>query len=224
MALEIESYNGLSVYYHKNLRGGGQTFGQEYVTLLSSAPPLGRVFEWCSGPAFIGFSLLAHGLCESLCLADVNPKAVAVCQRTIRANGLQNKVSVYLSDNLGRIPASEKWDLVVGNPPHFDTKDKGRDIKSFDPGWKVHERFYSEVGAHLNEDGLILMMENSGTRGHTGSSAELFKPFVEAGGLDLVYDSVVPAWPRFYWMGSMHSRQAWEASAWKPFLTQTTPV
>ena len=34
-------------------------------------------------------------------------------------NGLQDRVRVYLSDGLNGIPSSEKWDLVVSNPPHF---------------------------------------------------------------------------------------------------------
>jgi hypothetical protein len=32
---------------------------------------------------------------------------------------LAERVTVYRSDNLDGIPASEQWDLVVGNPPHF---------------------------------------------------------------------------------------------------------
>jgi len=225
--METVKYNGLSVYYEHRLCGGGQDFGQEYLELLSSdlAPKPRRVFEWCSGPAFIGFSLLAHGLCESLCLADINPRAVEVCRETIKSNGLEDRVSLYLSDNLQQIPESEQWDLVIGNPPHFDTDKANQDIRSFDPSWKIHEGFYSDVGPHLTEDGLVLIMENNGVgkwaskRRLKGSSAEIFRPFIEAGGLTLVYDSTVDAYPRFYWMGSMHSQQAWEASSWKQLLT-----
>ena len=221
------TYSGLTVFYENRLIGGGQNWGhREYSKLLGSdlAPKPRRVFEWCSGPAFIGFSLLARGLCQSLCLADINPEAVEVCKKTIKSNGLEDRVSVYLSDNLQQIPDSEQWDLVVGNPPHFDTDEEGLDIRSFDPGWKIHERFYSEAGDHLTEDGLILIAENNGTgskRKLRGSSAEILNPFVEAGGLKLVYESIIEDEPRFYWMGSMHSQQAWEASSWKPLLTQT---
>ncbi|MGZ9104358.1 MAG: hypothetical protein ACXW3M_00750, partial [Rhodoplanes sp.] len=57
-------------------------------------------------PGFIGFSLLAHDLCETLCVADINPEAVAACRRTVEANRLSDRVSVYQSDNLKDIPAS----------------------------------------------------------------------------------------------------------------------
>ena len=81
-----EDYPGVRVHYKKKLAGGGQRFGQDYLRFLheSKMPTQNRVFEWCAGPAFIGFSLLAHGLCETLCLADVNPSAVRACRRTIR--------------------------------------------------------------------------------------------------------------------------------------------
>ena len=88
-------------------------------------PRQARVFEWCAGPAFIGFSMLGHGLCETLCLADINPMAVTACRRTIASNGLGGSVTVYHSDDLSAIPVEEQWDLVVSNPPFFD---KGRFI------------------------------------------------------------------------------------------------
>src|SRR5436853_2332334 len=78
-------------------------------------PRMQRVFEWCSGPGFIGFSLLARGLAETLCLADVNREAVVACRRTVARNALESLVAVYRSDNLGDIPGSEQWDLVVSN-------------------------------------------------------------------------------------------------------------
>ncbi len=103
-----ERYADVSVHYKSHLDGGGSSFGQEYIPFLKDRgmPRQARVFEWCAGPGFIGFSLLGFGLAETLCLADVNPQAVAACRRTIAANGLADRVSVYLSDNLRDIPPS----------------------------------------------------------------------------------------------------------------------
>ena len=88
-----------------------------------------RTFEWCAGPGFIGFSLLGHGLTDTLCLADVNPAAVDACNETIRRNGLEGRVDVYVSDGLAAIPASERWNLVVGNPPHSGSAEVRPEIK-----------------------------------------------------------------------------------------------
>jgi hypothetical protein len=87
------AYAGLRVSTKPHLDGGGSTFGQDFIPLLRrrGMPKAARAFEWCAGPGFIGFSLLAHGLCETLCLADVNPEAVAACRRTVARNGLEAK-------------------------------------------------------------------------------------------------------------------------------------
>jgi tRNA1(Val) A37 N6-methylase TrmN6 len=120
------AFGGLRVSTKKHLDGGGSTFGQDFIPLLRGRgmPKAARAFEWCAGPGFIGFSLLAHGLCDTLCLADINPEAVAACRRTVARNGLAGRVAAYESDNLLNIPAAEQWDLVVSNPPHF--LDEGR--------------------------------------------------------------------------------------------------
>jgi hypothetical protein len=179
------SFGGIAVSFKTHLDGGGSSFGQNFVPFLRERgmPRLGRVFEWCSGPGFIGFSLLGHGLCDSLCLADINPEAVAACERTIAKNGLGGRVSVYRSDNLDGIPATERWDLVVGNPPHFDDDGSG-DLRSADGGWRIHRRFFGSVGRHLVPGGLVLLQENN-----AGSTAEDFRPLVEAAGLSILFVS-----------------------------------
>ena len=114
-------YAGLRLFYAVDLEGGGMTFGQQYVDYLRrEVGPVDHIFEMCAGPGFIGFSLLAHGLCERLTLADINPAAVEICRKTIAHNNLSDRVRVYLSDCLDDIPKTEQWDLVVGNPPHWN--------------------------------------------------------------------------------------------------------
>ena len=95
------TYGDVRVHYKRHLDGGGSSFGQDYIPFLHDRgmPRQSRVLEWCAGPGFIGFSLLGFGMCETLCLADVNPQAVAACRRTIDDNGLANRVALYHSDN-----------------------------------------------------------------------------------------------------------------------------
>src|SRR5437667_12662895 len=111
-------------------------------------PKQARTFEWCAGPGFIGFSLLGAGLTETLCLADINPEAVAACRRTIADNALAARVNVYQSDNLASVPSSEQWDLVVGNPPHYPDEFAGN-LRAHDPDWRIHRAFFAQVNAHL---------------------------------------------------------------------------
>src|SRR3954468_4442546 len=114
-------YNQIAVNYLPELDGGGMTFGPQYLGVIrQKLGRIGHAFEYCAGPGFIGFSLLANGLCDRLTLADVNPAAVKAVEATSRENHLEDRVTVYQSDCLDSIPETEKWDLVVSNPPHWD--------------------------------------------------------------------------------------------------------
>src|SRR2546426_1421833 len=76
--IEPAAIFGIVVFDRPDLDGGGVSFGQDYPRVLRGIG-LGqcdRVFEFCAGPGYIGYSLLAHGFCKQLVLADVNPAAV----------------------------------------------------------------------------------------------------------------------------------------------------
>lgn len=209
---QYKTYGDLRVSYKRRLDGGGSRFGQDYLRLLRErgAPVMPRVFEWCAGPAFIGFSLLAHGFAKSLCLADINPHAVKACRRTVRENGLEARVRVHLSDNLSAIPETERWDLVVSNPPHFADAYHGS-LRAHDPGWQIHAGFYARVPEFLSADGVVLIQENG-----RGSRAETFRSMIEAAGLEIVHDSGLIELPGeddpFFYLGSM--RKGSRAPEW----------
>jgi hypothetical protein len=180
-----ESYHDIQVSWLPILDGGGRTFGQTYVPVVREMfGKVGRVYEFCCGPAFIGFSLLAEGLCDSLCLSDVNPAAVAAVNDTIQRHGLQDRVQVYLSDGLTAVPEYEKWDLVVSNPPHFevDSEEAYREnIRLNDQNWRIHRDFYAHVRNHLNPGGTILFQEN-----HLGSEESTFAGMVQENGFEYI--------------------------------------
>jgi 16S rRNA G966 N2-methylase RsmD len=210
------SCGGVEVHYKKHLDGGGLSFGQDFIPFLKSRnmPKQARVFEWCAGPGFIGFSMLGHGLCDSLCLADINDLAVTACERTIASNHLTGRVSVFQSDNLKQVPPAERWDLVVSNPPHFADEMVGR-IKEHDHDWRLHREFFTDVGAHLNPGAVIVLQENN-----RGSTPETFRLMIEDAGLSIVFThGCEPARTvdhRFYFIGVMRSgdpRPAWLQSS-----------
>lgn len=194
---------GITIDYKSELDGGGIEFGQDFIPFLKSRsmPVQKRIFEWCCGPAFIGFSMLGHGLCETLCLADVNSKAVASCLNTVRTNDLGNRVSVYLSNNLKNIPTSERWDLIVSNPPHFIDQYEG-DIRAHDPDWGIHRDFFRTVSPYLQEDGVIVLQENN-----RGSTVASFREMIDEVGLEIVFtheDKLeLTAKSEFYFIGIM---------------------
>lgn len=178
-------YNDIEVVYKPNLHGGGIRFGQQFIPAVRERfGHVGRVFEFCAGPGFIGFSLLANGLCDKLTLADINPEAVNVCKETIQKNNLWDKATVYLSDVLDNIPETEKWDLVVGNPPHVFCKSEEeykKDIILYDPNFNIHKKFYRDIRKFLKPSGSVLLQEHA-----ESTSVNDFKNMIEENGLKIV--------------------------------------
>lgn len=205
-------YGDIRVWYKDHLDGGGRSSGLDYLPLFRDLgmPRQPRVFEWCAGPAFIGFALLASRWCESLCVADINPEAVTACRRTVADNRLAGRVAVYRSDNLDDIPATEQWDLVVGNPPHFADSSPGQ-LRYHDAEWRLHRRFFASVGRHLKPGGTIVLLENN-----FGSTAETFRDMIEAAGFTIVFvrndEGRRTPYPRIYFIGI--ARRADTAPAW----------
>lgn len=69
-----------------------------------------RCSNGCAGPGFIGFSVLAEGMCDVLWLTDVDPQAIECVTRTIETNRLQNRVRTLSAITWN------PWDLVCLRP------------------------------------------------------------------------------------------------------------
>jgi hypothetical protein len=176
----VAYYAGIAVFDRPEQHMGGLAFGRDVPRVLNE---LGigrceRLCEFCAGPGYIGYSLLASGWCERLTLIDVDSTAMTVAQRTAAHNGLEDRVAVRRSDVLDAVPADERWDVVVANPPHF-LPDPAHDASPlrFDLGWDVHRRFYGSVKRHMNPGGVVVMVENA-----AGSDPETFAAMIRAGG------------------------------------------
>jgi 16S rRNA G966 N2-methylase RsmD len=179
--------NGIDTFtllYNPELDGGGTDFGQDYIATLKKYNRLfNRCYEWCSGPGFIGFEILSHRLCNSLCLSDFYYSAIDYIEQTIKENNCANKVTAYLLKDLALLPAVEKFDLVVANPPHVEVRDifyYNANRISCDSNWQAHRNFFKNIKNHLTDDGIILLQE-----AHEGSTPETFKHFVNDAGLKI---------------------------------------
>jgi len=178
----LANYNGIVVFDTPNLHGGGLWYEQDFSRQLLE---LGlrrceRLFEFCAGPGYIGYSLLAHGFCNRLVFADVNAAAIEIAKYT-RYNGIEHLTRFHVSSGLDDIPSDERWDLVVGNPPHFLPGQSGfgrpGDIRLFDPDWSIHRNSYSAIKRFMSPGGHVVFVESG-----DGSSASDFEPMIKAGG------------------------------------------
>lgn len=221
-------YGDIDVCWHPDLDGGGRHVGQNFNLIVEHLfGKVNRVFEACSGPGFIGFSLLANDLCDSVVFADVNPDAVTAIKETVKRCSLEKKVTVYQSDALRNIPDEESCDLFVINPPGSrspisvyvseESRYDSPEILSINPdddnpegalvpkliaedlGWQLHRRIYQSASRYLRPGGSILMLENSML-----SRPDEFIPMINEGDLEHVRNiwCGFNNWPTVYCMWS----------------------
>jgi methylase of polypeptide subunit release factors len=137
-------------------------------------------------------------------MADINPAAVRAARTTARRNRMGDLVVVYQSDNLKDIPAEERWNLIVGNPPHFNADVFVNEIRLYDGDWRLHREFFRDAPRFLAPNGVVVLQENN-----QGSTAETFRPMVEASGLEIVLvegcSGSITAQPNYYYVGVMRA-------------------
>jgi hypothetical protein len=162
-------HRDVRVFYRPELDGGGPAIAPRFVEFVrrraTATYPV--AYEWCAGPAFIGFALLAEGVCDRLCLSDVNPAVGDCLARTVEANGLTDRVRWYTGDNLYALPDDARFDLVVANPPNFSALNPRHpryeryrdDLRPNDPDWRLHRGFYAGIGAYLRPGAVLHISE-----------------------------------------------------------------
>jgi methylase of polypeptide subunit release factors len=176
----------IKVQHDSWMDGGGTWFGQEYVDIIKQRYPdriFNRCYEWCAGPAFIGFGILDHELCLSLCVSDIYASAIDRVKETMAINSI-DCVSAYATGTVAELPEHELFDLVVANPPHFlqCPGDDNYQRIAVDQDWAVHQEFFANIGKHLLPDGIILLQENQA--GSLNREKD-FEQFIDAAGLKI---------------------------------------
>jgi methylase of polypeptide subunit release factors len=205
MTYKIKDVYGISVYHTAITHGGGIPIYPDFALTVQDQYPnrtFNNCLEWCAGPGFIGFALLAKQICNHLTLADIYQPSIDLVNATIKFNKLNSNTSVFLSDNFKSIP-SNKFDLIVGNPPHFSNdvyakylphwKHTGNRIYQ-DTNWKIHYDFFKSVKEFMTDDCKILLIENI-----RGCSEETFKDVIFDNGLEITNHFLSPTLSTNYW-------------------------
>jgi ribosomal protein L3 glutamine methyltransferase len=125
------------------------------------------ILDVCTGSGCIGI-LAAHVWPEArVTLIDINPAAVALARRNVALHGLEDRVEVIESDLLSRLENTERYDLIVSNPPYVDAGDMAALPQEYrhEPalglaggvdGNDLVRRLLSEVVRHLAPDGCFI--------------------------------------------------------------------
>jgi tRNA1(Val) A37 N6-methylase TrmN6 len=178
----------ISVQYDSHMDGGGTWFGTDYVTEIRSRYPnriFERCLEWCSGPGFIGFDILSHGLSKNLVLHDCYHPAIGKVKETVALHDLSARVRYHCGREIDIIPKDQKFDLVVANPPHYAVcpGDDNYQRIAVDTDWTAHRMFYQQILQYLSDDGRILIQEN---QAGSEQGVETFRHTIESNGLEIL--------------------------------------
>jgi len=186
--------NNFDVYYSNETNGGGDFLAIEYLDVVREwYTDVDHILEWCSGPGFIGYGMYAAGLCNRVSFNEMYLPAVEMLEKTKANSNNANDINIYQGSSLDSIPDYIKFDLVVGNPPHWKSVDAANNSLGFDVGqcmhvddilvdqdWNSHKDFYAGIKQLLSDNGKILLQENS-----SGSTPEDFRNMIESAGLKI---------------------------------------
>lgn len=177
------------VYDEYGLDGGGRLWGINFATDLKKLYPnrvFNRCLDWCSGPGYCGFEMLSAKMVDSLALMDLHDLAIKYANLTIEKNNCGDKVVTYCIDQIEKLPLEEKFDLVIGNPPHSAHVNHELDFDQTrilsDVGWNSHREFFNNIGKFLTEDGVIWLCENASLG---AGPVDIFKPMIEENGFKI---------------------------------------
>jgi len=192
-----------TVYSANKLDGYGYQTAADAVSCInyfSNGRKYNHCLEWCSGPGYLGLGTLSQGFTKQLTLLDIFPPNKIVVEKTIEKNSLHNIVDFVLSDNFKNHKQKTKYDLIIGNPPHFAFSPKIQNIdpnehrKYQDKGWKIHQDFFETVNNFITDDADIILMENK-----NGSDPNTFKKMIEDNNLKIVNVVESASFPKDIW-------------------------
>jgi methylase of polypeptide subunit release factors len=167
----------IEIKYPRKLDGGGIAFKDNLIDVVrkTGKTTYNRAYEWCAGFGVLGYELLGLKLCEHIVFSDMYQDAIDNCLDTAMSNKLTAVVTTYHTDKIANIPDSEKWDLVVSNPPHcIDELEFRRNVYvpgqdplnldnavrlCVDQDYKIHSEFFQNIRKHLTQDADIYLIE-----------------------------------------------------------------
>jgi release factor glutamine methyltransferase len=100
---------------------------------------------------------------------DLSPEALAVAQRNAAKHGLESRVRFLHGDLFAPVPADERFDFVVSNPPyipHAEIAQLAPGVRDYEPhlaldggedGYAVFDRLVREASAHLKPGGYLIV-------------------------------------------------------------------
>lgn len=172
--------SGLEIDFSILLDGGGIQVVQDLISAVKKINPekiYKNTLEWCAGMGAIGFDFLGHNITERLVFQDyIEYAQIDILNNATKLN-LVERVKYINSSTVSSLPDTEKFDLVIANPPHVsdffefakNSKNQGGRPEPFlqsarmvvDHKYSAHKDFFQNIRKYITADADILLVENS---------------------------------------------------------------
>ncbi|MBU1111701.1 MAG: HemK2/MTQ2 family protein methyltransferase [archaeon] len=124
----------------------------------------GKVLDLGTGSGIQAKTVAESPKVKNILAVDINKDAINRLQQEIKQNNLK-KITAKTSNLFENV--EEKFDTIIFNPPYLP-QDKVGDTIIEDPalyggkkGYELIEKFLTEVGEHLTQNGIILLLFSS---------------------------------------------------------------
>ena len=120
-----------------------------------------KVLDMGSGSGIQAETAIKSGINpKDIFLVDINPDAIKSLKKKFP------KSKILLSDLFSKIPKTQKFDLIIFNPPYLpnDKFDKEFDTSGGKSGSSIINLFLKNAEKYLSEKGRILLLTSSFTK------------------------------------------------------------
>ena len=128
-----------------------------------------RVLDIGTGSGNIAISIAQQHKTAQVTAVDLSPDALAVAGRNADRHGVADRLRFLQGDLFAPIPAGERFDFVLSNPPYMAREEMDRlpaGVRDYEPhlaldggpgGYAILDRLVAEAGEYLKAGGFLIV-------------------------------------------------------------------
>lgn len=142
---------------------------EKAIDFLREHPGSRKVLDLCTGSGCIAVAIARNHADARVTAADKSSIALDTARQNIAMHSLNDRVGLLEGDLFGPIPAGERFDLIVSNPPYVSEQEYEAlepNVKDYEPreallagtdGLDFYRRIIADIGNFLTNDGTLML-------------------------------------------------------------------
>lgn len=135
---------------------------------FDAAQPPAKILDLCTGSGCIGIACAYAFPTAEVLLSDISQDALDVAKENISRHHLDLRVTALASNLFSNLEATDKFDLIVSNPPYVDIQDLAAMPEEYhqepelalaagEDGLDLVKVILAKARTHLNDGGLLVV-------------------------------------------------------------------